>query len=53
MAEGTLGRSRYDRDRVVADLQALVRIPSITGSEEAVMAWAADALVIPRRGAAT
>jgi len=29
---------------VVADLQALIRIPSITGSEEAVAAWAADAL---------
>ena len=33
-----------DRDRLVADLRALVRIPSITGSEEAVAAWAADAL---------
>lgn len=33
-----------DRDRLVADLQALIRIPSITGSEEAVSAWAADAL---------
>ncbi len=33
-----------DRDRLIADLQALVRIPSITGSEEAVAAWAADAL---------
>ena len=39
-----MGRSPYDRGRLVADLQALVRIPSITGSEEAVMAWAADAL---------
>ncbi len=29
---------------MIADLQALVRIPSITGSEEAVAAWAADAL---------
>ncbi len=29
---------------MVADLQALIRIPSITGSEEAVAAWAADAL---------
>jgi acetylornithine deacetylase len=29
---------------MVGDLQALIRIPSITGSEEAVAAWAADAL---------
>src|SRR4029079_6275283 len=29
---------------MVADLQALIRIPSITGSEEAVATWAADAL---------
>jgi acetylornithine deacetylase len=35
---------RIDRDRMVADLQALVRISSVTGSEESVMAWAADAL---------
>ncbi len=33
-----------DRDALVADLTALVRIPSVTGSEEAVMDWAADAL---------
>jgi len=33
-----------DRDRLVADLQDLIRIPSITGSEEAVAAWAVDAL---------
>ncbi|MEO8437435.1 MAG: ArgE/DapE family deacylase, partial [Chloroflexota bacterium] len=33
-----------DRERMVADLQALIRIPSITGSEEAVAVWAADAL---------
>ena len=33
-----------DRDRLVADLTALVRIPSVTGSEEAVAAWAAGAL---------
>ncbi len=33
-----------DGKRLVQDLQALVRIPSITGSEEAVAAWAADAL---------
>ena len=33
-----------DRDRMVADLRALVAIPSITGTETAVAAWAADAL---------
>jgi acetylornithine deacetylase len=33
-----------DRERLLADLRALIRIPSITGSEEAVAAWAADAL---------
>lgn len=33
-----------DSDRVVADLRDLIRIPSITGSEEAVASWAADAL---------
>ena len=33
-----------DRERLVEDLRALVRIPSITGSEEAVAVWAADAL---------
>jgi acetylornithine deacetylase len=33
-----------DREALIADLRALVAIPSITGSEEAVTAWAADAL---------
>ena len=33
-----------DRDRLVADLVGLVRIPSITGSEEAVAADAAQRL---------
>jgi len=33
-----------DRDRLVADLGSLIRIPSVTGSEEAVAAWAAEAL---------
>jgi len=33
-----------DRERLLSDLSALVRIPSITGSEEAVMDWAADTL---------
>ena len=35
---------QVDRERLVEDLAALVRIPSITGSEEAVAAWAAEAL---------
>ncbi|HYH92343.1 MAG TPA: ArgE/DapE family deacylase [Candidatus Saccharimonadales bacterium] len=33
-----------DRDALIDDLAALIRIPSITGSEEAVAAWAAEAL---------
>ena len=33
-----------DTQRLIEDLRALVQIPSITGSEERVMAWAADAL---------
>ncbi len=33
-----------DRGRLVDDLQALIRIPSITGSEEAAAAWADEAL---------
>ena len=33
-----------DRERMVADLRALVRIPSITGSEEAAAVWAAAAI---------
>jgi acetylornithine deacetylase len=33
-----------DRARLIEDLQALVRLPSITGSEEAVADWAAEAL---------
>jgi acetylornithine deacetylase len=33
-----------DRERLVDDLRAMIRIPSVTGSEEAVAAWAADAL---------
>ena len=44
MTEAAAAVSAIDRDRMVADLQALVRIPSITGSEDAVAAWAADAL---------
>ncbi len=37
-------RPAVDRERLIADLRALVRIPSITGSEEAAAAWAAEAL---------
>jgi len=33
-----------DVERMTADLTDLVRVPSITGSEEAVAAWAAEAL---------
>jgi acetylornithine deacetylase len=33
-----------DREQLVADLGALIRLPSVTGSEEAVAGWAADAL---------
>ena len=32
------------RERLVADLQALIRIPSVTGSEEVVAVWAGGAL---------
>jgi acetylornithine deacetylase len=38
------GAPDIDRDRLVADLQALVRIPSVTGSEDAVAGWATEAL---------
>ncbi len=38
------GSLPIDRDRMVADLQALVRIRSITGSEEEAATWAAGAL---------
>lgn len=34
-----------DRERLIDDLRALIRIPSITGSEEAVAGWAAEALI--------
>lgn len=33
-----------DRERLIENLRALIRIPSITGSEEPVAAWAADAM---------
>jgi acetylornithine deacetylase len=45
VAEGPAARSAaIDRERLLADLRALVRIQSITGSEDAVSAWAATAL---------
>ena len=37
-------RPPIDAERLIEDLRSLVRIPSITGSEEAVAAWAAEAL---------
>lgn len=43
MTEASAGPA-IDTERLVDDLRALVRIPSITGSEEAVAAWAAAAL---------
>jgi acetylornithine deacetylase len=33
-----------DRERMIRDLRAMIRVPSITGSEEAIAAWAADVL---------
>jgi len=33
-----------DRERMVVDLRTMIRIPSITGSEEAIATWAAEAL---------
>lgn len=36
--------SSIDRERLAADLRDLIRIPSVTGSEEAVAAWATTAL---------
>jgi acetylornithine deacetylase len=33
-----------DRQRLVDDLRTMIRIPSVTGAEEAVASWAADAL---------
>lgn len=33
-----------DRERMIGDLRAMIRIPSITGSEEAVATWAANQL---------
>jgi acetylornithine deacetylase len=42
--ESQVGHAVIDRERLVDDLRALIRIPSITGSEEAVATWAAGAL---------
>jgi acetylornithine deacetylase len=44
VTEVARGAAAIDRERMIADLRALVAIPSITGSETAVAAWAADAL---------
>ncbi len=33
-----------DRERMIGDLRSMIRIPSITGSEEAIAVWAASAL---------
>ncbi len=44
MADAVSGSPSIDRERLVEDLQTLVRMPSITGSEEAVAVWAAEAL---------
>ncbi len=33
-----------DRERMIGDLRAMIRIPSITGSEDAIAAWAASVL---------
>lgn len=43
-AAGVAARPAIDTQAMVDDLQALIRIPSITGSEERVAAWAAEAL---------
>jgi acetylornithine deacetylase len=37
--------AEIDRDQLIDDLQTLVRMPSITGSEEVVADWAAGALL--------
>ncbi len=37
--------AEIDSERLLADLRALIHIPSITGSEEVAAAWAADALI--------
>ena len=38
------GRAVIDRERMIRDLRAMIRIPSITGSEESIAVWAADVL---------
>ena len=40
----TTPEAPIDRERLIADLRDLIRIPSITGTEDAVAAWAAAAL---------
>jgi acetylornithine deacetylase len=44
VADTLTGTPAVDRERMIEDLQALVRVPSITGSEESVAALAAEAL---------
>lgn len=44
MADRGVVPAPIDPEALIDDLRALVRIPSITGSEEAVAAWCADAL---------
>ena len=44
MSAGAPGRAVVDPERLVEDLRALVRIPSVTGSEDAVAGWLAGAL---------
>jgi len=44
MTAGAPGRAVVDPERLVEDLRALVRIPSVTGSEDAVAGWLAGAL---------
>lgn len=44
MGETATPAVSVDRARLIEDLRAMVRIPSITGSEEAVAVWAAEAL---------
>jgi acetylornithine deacetylase len=41
---GAIARPAIDTQAMVDDLRAMIQIPSITGSEERVAAWAADAL---------
>lgn len=44
MTDRSAGGPQIDTPSLLDDLRSLVRIPSVTGSEEAVSAWAVDAL---------